>query len=75
MVGKPKKAKSAPVPKAPEPLPPVPIRTDAQTQELAKDQRIKIQNRPGRTSTILTGGLGTEQATGFVRFLGGSRRT
>lgn len=59
----------------PDPLPPASVRTAADTQQLASDQRRKFANRGGRSSTMLTGGAGTGGGVSAIRFLGGAART
>jgi len=60
--------------RVPEPLPPPPERTDAETAALAEEQRLAAQRR-GRVATMLTGGRGAEGGSSAVRFLGGAART
>lgn len=69
MVSKP----SMPEPRLPDPLPPPPERSDAETEALAEQQRSQFARRGGRAATILTGGLGTEQGSAAVRLLGGAQ--
>jgi hypothetical protein len=70
----PKQPKLEPAP-LPAPLPPEPERSDAQTQELADEQRKRLATSgSGRSSTFLTGG-GLTEASSSVRFLGGAART
>lgn len=64
----------APAVRYPDPLPPTPERTDAETAALADEQRGQFARR-GRAATMLTGGAGTEGGTSAVRFLGGAART
>lgn len=59
----------------PDPLPPAPDRSDAQTQALAEQQRSQFFRRGGRAATMLTGGTGTEGGSGAIRFLGAAART
>lgn len=65
----------APEVRYPDPLPPPPERTDADTSALAEEQRAKFFRKGGRASTMLTGGSGTEGGTSAIRFLGGASRT
>lgn len=68
------KPKQAPV-VMPEPLPPPPERTDAETQTLADEQRRRFGTASGgRASTFLTGG-GLSSGSSAVRFLGGASAT
>lgn len=68
------KPKAAPV-VMPDPLPPAPERSDAQTQQLADEQRKKFAgSSAGRAATFLTQG-GTTAASSAVRFLGGAAST
>lgn len=55
----------------PDPAPPPPERTDAETEVLAEEQRSRF-GRGGRASTLLTGGQGTTGASYAVRTLGGA---
>lgn len=71
MVGRPK----VPEPRYPDPLPPAPERSDAETASLAEDQRSRFFLRGGRAASMLTGGTGAESGTGAARFLGGAART
>lgn len=59
----------------PDPLPPPPDRSDAETAALAEQQRAGFFKRGGRAMTMLTGGAGTEGGTAAVRFLGSAART
>lgn len=57
------------------PLPPAPERSDAETEELAEEQRRRFgSSRSGRASTYLSGG-GLSSASSAVRYLGGSAAT
>lgn len=68
------KPKAAPV-VMPEPLPPAPERSSAETQALADEQRKKFAGpKTGRASTFLTQG-GTTATSSAVRFLGGASAT
>lgn len=71
MVGKP----SMPEVRYPDPVPPAPERSSAQTQALADMQRSQFFRRGGRATTMLTGGTGTEGGSSAIRFLGGAART
>jgi hypothetical protein len=66
---------SQPQVRYPDPLPPPPERSDAQTQELAAEQRAALFRRGGRASTILTGGQGVDGGSTAARFLGSAART
>ena len=69
---KPKPAPIAPV--ATTPVPAAPERTDDETQALADEQRRKLNQNTGRSSTFLTQG-GVDAGSAAVRFLGGAART
>lgn len=68
------KPKSPPMPRMPDPLPPPPERSDAETAALAEEQRKRLNPGQGRASTYLTGG-GIDAGSSAVRYLGGSART
>lgn len=68
-------APAAPAVKLPEPLPPPPERSAADTSALATRQRSEFFRRGGRASTMLTGGLGADGGVSAVRFLGTAART
>lgn len=69
------KAQALPPVREPDPLPPPPARSDAETEALAEENRKQnMPRRPGRASTFLTAG-GTTAASSAVRFLGGSQTT
>lgn len=71
----PPKAPAPAVAPAPAPLPPPPTRSDAETQQLADEQRKKYAtSKGGRASTFLTQG-GVSDSTSAVRFLGGAAAT
>lgn len=60
----------------PDPLPPVPERSDAETAALAEDQRRRAAGRTqGRAATWLSGGNSGQTASSAVRYLGASART
>lgn len=66
---------STPKYNAPEPLPPAPERSDAETAALAEEQRKKYASAgQGRAGTFLTAG-GTTQGFSAVRYLGGAGAT
>lgn len=68
------KPKAAPI-IMPDPLPPAPERSDAETQALADEQRKRFAgSSAGRAATFLTQG-GTSAASSAVRFLGGAAAT
>lgn len=56
----------------PDPPPPAPERSDAETQSMAAAQREKFFKRRGRASTMLTGGTGTDGGMSAARYLGGT---
>lgn len=57
--------------KTPDPLPPAPERTSAETATLAEEQRRRYATeRKGRAATILTGGAGGSGGLSAIRFLG-----
>lgn len=59
--------------KTPDPLPPQPERTSAETNNLAEEQRRRFATgRSGRAATILTGGAGGSGGVSAIRFLGGA---
>ena len=59
----------------PDPLPPPPERSDAETEALADEQRRRFAGASGgRASTFLTSG-GTSAGSSAVRFLGGASAT
>lgn len=69
------KAAPAPIIREPDPLPPIPSRSDAETEALAEENRKNnTPRKPGRAATFLTAG-GTQTASSAVRFLGGSAST
>lgn len=57
----------------PDPPPPAPERSDAQTQALAASQRELAQRRFGRANTVLNNSNGETSAA--IRLLGGAART
>jgi len=68
------KVQQAPI-REPDPLPPPPGRSDAETAALADENRKQnTPRRPGRASSFLTQS-GTTAASSAVRFLGGSQST
>lgn len=69
------KKPSVPEVRYPDPLPPAPERTDAETAALAEEQRARFASRRGRASTMLTGGGGVDGGSAAVQFLGGAART
>lgn len=66
MVSKPK----VPEVRYPDPPPPVPERSSADTAALADAQRREMFTKGGRAMTMLTGGQGTGGGSGAIRFLG-----
>ena len=66
---------STPEVRYPDPPPPVPERSDTETQTLAEEQRKRFFGRSGRASTMLTGGSGVDEGSAAVRFLGGAAKT
>lgn len=54
--------------------PPVPLRSDAETANLAANQRKRLRGAPGIGATSFTGGLGAATSTNSVtaRLLGGT---
>lgn len=55
----------------PDPLPPPPERSDAETAALAEQQREGARSRRGRAATLLTSGQGADEGFRASRFLGG----
>lgn len=69
------KSAPAPVIREPDPLPPPPDRSDAETQNLADEQRSRLlPRRAGRASTFLTPS-GVSAPSSAVRFLGSGAST
>lgn len=74
-MGNPFKKPKTPAVVIPDPLPPAPERSDAETENLAEEQRRRFSGaQGGRASTFLTAG-GTTQGSSAVRFLGGAAAT
>lgn len=67
------KTPKSPAVRTPDPLPPPPERTDAETTALAEEQRRK-PSTTGRASTMLTTGQGVSGVSSASRFLGVSTR-
>lgn len=61
--------------KMPDPLPPAPERSDAQTADLAEAQRRRFASGGGRAMTLLSGGSGVASVMTASRFLGNAART
>ena len=63
-------------PAPPAPAPPAPERSSAEIQEAAAEQRKRYGGAQGRSSTIVTGGLGVpqDQMSSAVQLLGGAAK-
>jgi hypothetical protein len=71
-MGNPFKTSKPPAPApAPAPLPPPPARSDAETQQLAEENRRMFGGKKGRGAAYLTSTNGTTEPSTATRYLGG----